>query len=198
MFHRRTTLPREPVDQHRGRRSWEFLANAGSFDNLNWRRRCGLRSCGFQIDCTVEAAMPTASVIARTVYWVASCGGSSCVGRTISATRLGVIGALPGGRDLSKSKLSSLSCMKRSRHRQTQVLDFPVWAMIAEVPRPSPLSSRLARHASAGSGAVPIRPDPPCLSGERPLLSPLSRAHAGAVDASDYGDGGAGTPAALE
>lgn len=45
---------------------------------------------------------------------------------------------------------------------------------------------------------VSIRRVPPCLAGERPLLSPLSGAHAGAVDASDYGDDGAGTPAALE
>jgi hypothetical protein len=39
--------------------------------------------------------------------------------------------------------------MKDSCQRQTQVFDFPVTAMIADVPSPS-LFSELARHVSAG------------------------------------------------
>ena len=77
--------------------------------------------------------------IARSVQWVASCGGACWVRRTISATRSGGIGALLGGRDLSRSKPLTPSCMNRSCQRQTQVLDLPVSAMIDEFPSPSSL-----------------------------------------------------------
>jgi hypothetical protein len=56
-------------------------------------QRCGPRPCAFQIAWTVEAATPATFAIARTVQWVVSCGGGSCVRRTISATRFGSIGA---------------------------------------------------------------------------------------------------------
>ena len=59
--------------------------------------------------------------------------------RTISATRSGGIGALPGGRDLSRSKPLTPSCMNHSSERQTQVLDLPVSVMIDELPSPSSL-----------------------------------------------------------
>ena len=119
--------------------SVSFSAKAGSVESLKCRQRCGLRPWAFQIACTVDAATSATFAIARNVQWVAWCGGGVCVRRTISATRSGGIGALPGGRDLSRSRPSTPSCMNRSCQRQTQVLDLPVSVMIAEVHRPSPL-----------------------------------------------------------
>jgi hypothetical protein len=83
-----------------------------------------VRAEAFQIACTVDAATPATLAIARNVQWVASCGGDCCVRRTISATRCGGTGALPGGRDLSQSRPATPSCMNRSCQRHTQVLDF--------------------------------------------------------------------------
>ena len=60
-------------------------------------------------------------------------GGGCCVRRTIQATRSGEVGALPGERDLSRSRPPTPSCMNRSCQRHTQVLDLPVSAMIADV-----------------------------------------------------------------
>lgn len=55
----------------------QLWAKAGSFDSLKWRQRCGLRPCAFQIACTVDAAMPAALAIVRSVQWVASCGAAA-------------------------------------------------------------------------------------------------------------------------
>ena len=98
--------------------------------------------------------MTRAAGIARKVQWVASCGGGSCVRRTISATRSGATGGLPGGRDLSCSRPSTPSCMNRSCQRQTQVLDLPVPVMIAEVPRPSPLSRTMRARQTCFCGLL--------------------------------------------
>ena len=59
--------------------SASFSAKAGSFESLKFRQRCGLRPWAFQIACTVDAATPAALAIARSVQWVASCGGGCCV-----------------------------------------------------------------------------------------------------------------------
>ena len=112
------------------------------------------RPWAFQIACTVEAAMPAAFAIARNVQWVASYGGGSSVRRTISATRAGAIGALPGGRVLSRKRPSTPSCMNRSCQRQTQVFDLPVSAMIAEVPRPSALRRTIRARQTCFCGAL--------------------------------------------
>ena len=134
--------------------SVSFSAKAGSLESLKCRQRCGLRPWAFQIACTVDAAMPATFAIARNVQWVASNGGGSCVRRTISATRSGGTGALPGGRDRSRRRPSTPSCMNRSCQRQTQVLDLPVSAMIAEVPRPSPLRSTIRARQTCFCGLL--------------------------------------------
>ena len=101
-------------------------------------------------------------IIPVAALWVASCGGGSCVRRTISATRSGGTGALPGGRDLSRRRPSTPSCMKRSCHRHTQVFDLPVAAMIAEVPKPSLLSKTIRARQTCfcglkGAATMPIK-----------------------------------------
>ena len=75
-----------------------------------------------------------------------------CVNRTISATRSRGTGVLPGGRVLSRSRPSTPSCIKRSCQRHTQVFDLPVAAMIAEVPRPSLLSSTIRARQTCFCG----------------------------------------------
>jgi hypothetical protein len=113
-----------------------------------------VRAEAFQIACTVDAATPATLAIARNVQWVASCGGDCCVRRTISATRCGGTGALPGGRDLSQSRPATPSCMNRSCQRHTQVLDLPVSAMIAEVPRPPPLRRTIRARQTCFCGLL--------------------------------------------
>ena len=134
--------------------SVSFSANAGSLESLNCRQRCGLRPWAFQIAWTVDAATPATFAIARNVQWVASNGGGSCVRRTISATRSAGTGVLPGGRDLSRSRPSTPSCMKRSCQRHTQVLDLPVSAMMAEVPSPSPLKRTIRARQTCFCGLL--------------------------------------------
>ena len=51
---------------------------------------------------TVEGATPTRFAIALSVQCVASCGGRSWVSLTISATLSAGVGAVPGGRVLSR------------------------------------------------------------------------------------------------
>ena len=72
---------------------------------------------------------------------------------------LGASGALPGGRVLSRSSPSTPSAMKRSCQRQTQVLDLPVAAMIAEVPRPSAVSRMIRARQTCFCGELAIRDD---------------------------------------
>ena len=55
------------------------LLGEGRVVRLKFRQRCGLRPWAFQIACTVDAATPAALAIARSVQWVASCGGGCCV-----------------------------------------------------------------------------------------------------------------------
>ncbi len=127
--------------------SVSLSAKAGSFESLNRRQRCGARPCACQVIRTVEAATSATFAIARSVQCVASPGGGVWVNRTISATCSGAIGALPGGRVLSRRRPSTPSRMKRSCQRQTQVFDLPVSVMIAVVPRPAALSRMIcARH----------------------------------------------------
>ena len=91
--------------------------------------------------------MPTALAMARTVQCVASLPGGSSVSATTLSTSDGASGAMPGGRVLSRSRPSTPSAMNRSCQRHTQVLDLPVAAMIATVPRPSSVSRTIcARH----------------------------------------------------
>ena len=73
--------------------------------------------------------------------------------RMISATCSGGTGAFPGRGERSLSRPSTPSCMNRSCQRHTRVLDFAVAAMMAKVPRPSPLrrQSASARCAYVGS-----------------------------------------------
>ncbi len=47
---------------------------AGSFESVNGRQRCGIRPCACQTAQTLEAATPTAFAIARSVQWVAGQG----------------------------------------------------------------------------------------------------------------------------
>ena len=131
-----------------------FSAKAGSLESLKLRQRCGLRPCAFQMPCTVEAAMPATLAIARSVQWVASWGGGSCVRRMIQATRSGGTGAFPGRRDRSKSRPSTPSCMNRSCQRQTQVLALPVAVMMADVPRPSPLRRTIRARQTCFCGLI--------------------------------------------
>jgi len=90
--------------------------------------------------CTVATPSSTAFAIARAVQWVASCGGGACVSRTTSAVLPAGIGALPGGRVLSRSRPAIPASANRSCQRQTVVFDLPVAAMMARVPRPSAVS----------------------------------------------------------
>mgnify|MGYP006932270250 CR=1 FL=1 len=60
-------------------------ATKAGFASLNTRQQWGLRPCAAQMRCTVATPSPTAFAIARTVQWVASCGGGACVRRTTSA-----------------------------------------------------------------------------------------------------------------
>jgi hypothetical protein len=90
--------------------------------------------------CTVATPSPTAFAIARAVQWVASCGGSACVSRTTSAVLPPEIGAVPGGRVMSRSRPAIPASANRSCQRQTVVFDLPVAAMMACVPRSSAVS----------------------------------------------------------
>ena len=67
---------------------------------------------------------------------------------------IGGIGAMPGGRDLSRSSPSTPSVMNRSCQRQTQVFDLPVSAMIAEVPRPSTLNKTIRARQTCFRGLL--------------------------------------------
>ena len=84
--------------------------------------------------------MPMAFAIARTVQCVASWLGGSSVSSTTLSMSTRSSGAVPGGRVLSRSRPSTPSAMNRSCHRHTQVFDLAVAAMMATVPRPSPVS----------------------------------------------------------
>jgi hypothetical protein len=57
--------------------------------------------------------MPVALAIARSVQWVASCGGSVQVNATTRAVVSDAIGVLPGLRVLSRSRPSTLVSAKR-------------------------------------------------------------------------------------
>jgi len=79
--------------------------------------------------------MPTAPAMARTVQCVGSWAGGSSVCATTFSTTSSLSGATPGGRVFSRSKPCTPCAMKRSCHRHKQVLDLPVAAMIAVVPK---------------------------------------------------------------
>ena len=117
----------------------ELLGEGGIIGELEVPPAVRAEAMAFQIAWTVDAATPATFAITRSVQWVASYGGACWVRRTISATRSGGIGALPSGRDLSRSKPLTPSCMNRSYQRQTQVLDLPLSAIIDELPSPSSL-----------------------------------------------------------
>lgn len=126
---------------------------------LNDRQRWGTRPRAFQIAWTVDAATRAALAMARSVQWVASCGGGSCVSRTISATTSSAIGALPGGRLLSRSSPPGPSSMKRSCQRQTPTFDSPVSGLIAMVPRPSSLNKTMRARQTCFCGLARVRDD---------------------------------------
>jgi hypothetical protein len=50
--------------------------------SLKWQTRCGTKPCAFQMRCTEHTPMPAASVVAVSVQWVASWGGSVAVRAT--------------------------------------------------------------------------------------------------------------------
>ena len=118
----------------------QLLDEGGSLDSLKTRQRCGLSPCAAQMRCTVATPSLTAFAIARAVQWVASCGGGACVSRTTSAVLPAVIGALPGGRVLSRSRPAIPASANRSCQRQTVVFDLPVAAMMDCVPKSSAVS----------------------------------------------------------
>ena len=155
----------------------ELLGEGGIIGKLEVPPAVRAEAMALQIAWTVDAATPATFAIARSVQWVASCGGACWVRRTIPATPSGGIGALPGGRDLSRSKPLTPSCMNRSCQRQTQVLDLPVSAMIDELPSPSSLFKMIRARQTYfcelfGSATIPCNR---CRSPDVTVKCPLLR-----------------------
>src|SRR5687767_7181243 len=126
--------------------SRSFSANAGSFERLNVRWRCGWRSCSAQIRCTELSEMPAWLAIARPVQWVASPGGSAQVIATTRATVASGNGGVPGGRVLSRSRpLTPCSANRRCQRHTAGRLTLARLATSATGSRPADSSTISAR-----------------------------------------------------
>ena len=99
--------------------SRSFSANAGSFERLKVRIRCGWRSCSAQIRCTELSEMPASLAIARPVQWVAAPDGSAQVIATTRATVSAGNGGVPGRLVLSRNRPVVPASAKRHCQRQT-------------------------------------------------------------------------------
>ena len=112
-----------------------------------------LKSVERQMRCTDETLMPAASAIAAPVQCVASATGGSIVSVTTRSATARSSFRMREGLVLSRSNPSKPSSAKRSRQRQTQVLDLFVSRMIALVPISFAVSKTIRARQTCFFGA---------------------------------------------
>jgi hypothetical protein len=102
--------------------------------------------------CTEAREMPTRRAMARTVQWVASPGDASLVSATTRATVSAGKGAIPGGRDFSRTSPATPSAANRRCQRHTVGLATPARRAISIVPTPSPLNRMILARQTCFCG----------------------------------------------